>query len=830
MQPGPPWDVIHCVFSIAIGGQEMVILSLAERADRALFSPRVLCLQGAGELAPRFEAAGIPVDVLDRDNSGALATLVAMRRYLRSRRPAILHTHNPTPHLYGALARLVTDIPVLVHTKHGRGQLLTRRGRHLNRLVGRMTDAVVGVSQDAADMARLVDRLPADRIRVIRNGIDATAFTPTPPTSPGWQVVHIARLNAIKDQTTLLRAARLVLDHHPTFRLELVGDGERRKELEHLTAELGLGNAVRFHGSQADVRPFLAGADAFVLSSVSEGIALTLLEAMAAGLPVVATDVGGNREVVIPGETGFLVPARDPVALARALITLLSDPPRAARFGAAGRARVLTNFALDRAVAAYETLYRRLLERQAPRMKRAPRDNPGITFRRGLIRLYEGGLRRRSVFRYWRELDASQWHPLEHLKAAQFDRLRQFLQQVQATSPWYGAAWRAASLDARDLHQPEDFRHWPMIEKDIIRAHRVAMRTTSPGGSLIAKATGGSSGVPMQFDLDTDSDEQRIAAWHRGYEWAGAAPGTRQWYLWGVAPSSWAPWRKQKAQLYDRLYRRTTVSCFDLSEATMPVFLDSLVRTRPHVIVSYTNAIYEFARMLEARRCIPPAPRSVVVGAEKLHDFQRVTIERVFRAPVFETYGCREFMLIGAECELHSGLHLTMENLYVELVDDAGVPVAPGVEGNVVVTDLTNLGMPFVRYVTGDRAIAGVDPCPCGRGLPLLSKVTGRRLDIITTPDGHILPGEFFPHILKELGSVQRYQVIQERLDTIVVKLVAPGWTPSDEEWFRREVTAVAGTAVRLEIQPVAEIPLTAAGKLQVVVNRLGTPGRTETA
>ena len=113
--------------------------------------------------------------------------------------------------------------------------------------------------------------------------------------------------------------------------------------------------------------------------------------------------------------------------------------------------------------------------------------------------------------------------------------------------------------------------------------------------------------------------------------------------------------------------------------------------------------------MLEARGCVPPAPRSVVVGAEKLHDFQRVTIERVFRAPVFETYGCREFMLIGAECEHHNGLHLTMENLHVELVDDAGAPVAPGVEGNVIVTDLTNLGMPFVRYATGDRAVASPD-------------------------------------------------------------------------------------------------------------------------
>jgi glycosyltransferase involved in cell wall biosynthesis len=367
MRSGPPWDVIHCVFSIAVGGQEVVILSLAERANRSLYTPRVLCLQGAGELVPRFEAAGIPVDVLDHGDGSGIATLVAMRRYLRARRPAILHTHNRTPHQFGALARLVTDIPVLVHTKHGRGQSLTRRGRLLNRLVGQVTDAVVAVSRDAADVARTVEWVPSDRIRVIRNGIDVAAITPALSTSNGWHVVHIARLNKIKDQSTLLHAARLVLDQQPAFRLEIVGDGERRPELERLSAELRLGDAVRFHGFQADVRPFLVGMDAFVLSSVSEGIALTLLEAMAAALPVVATDVGGNREVVIPGETGFLVPARDPVAMARALIALLGDRARASSFGAAGRARVASEFTLDATVAAYEALYLELLERRMRR-------------------------------------------------------------------------------------------------------------------------------------------------------------------------------------------------------------------------------------------------------------------------------------------------------------------------------------------------------------------------------------------------------------------------------------------------------------------------------
>lgn len=456
--------------------------------------------------------------------------------------------------------------------------------------------------------------------------------------------------------------------------------------------------------------------------------------------------------------------------------------------------------------------------------------DPVTAMRRAAIHWYEGGLQRRPVFRYWRELEESQWWPREQVEALQFERLRRLLLHAQATAPWYGAEWRARGLDAAKLSQPGDFHRWPVIDRDTVRQHRMAMRSTAPPTPLIEKATGGSSGVPLLFDIDAGSYERRMAAWHRGYNWAGAGPGTRQWYLWGVAPWSTSAWKKRKMRLYDALYRRTTMSCFDLSESATGTFLSSLDRTRPHAIVSYTNAIYAFARMLEARGWVPRAPGSIVVGAEKLYPFQRETIERVFRAPVFETYGSREFMLIGSECDHHSGLHLTTENLLVELLDDTGVAVPVGTEGNVVVTDLTNFGMPFIRYANGDRAVASTAPCACGRGLPMLAQVTGRRLDMLTTPDGRKLPGEFFPHILKELKVIQRFQVVQTKSGTVVIRLVAPGWTQDDERWLRREVMAVAGTVLQLDLELVDDIPLTAAGKLRVVVNQFDETTVTENA
>jgi phenylacetate-CoA ligase len=196
----------------------------------------------------------------------------------------------------------------------------------------------------------------------------------------------------------------------------------------------------------------------------------------------------------------------------------------------------------------------------------------------------------------------------------------------------------------------------------------------------------------------------------------------------------------------------------------------------------------------------------------------------VFGAPVFETYGSREFMLMGAECDRHEGLHLTMENLLVEVLDDQWQPAADGEEGNVVVTDLFNYGMPFVRYANGDRAVAGWSACSCGRGLPLLKKVVGRRLDVIHTPDGRRVPGELFPHLMKDFEEVKRFVVIQESADELKLEVViSPAWVQGHRERIAHLIQQAVGPHMRLLIREVDDIPLTAVGKLRVVINRMAS-------
>jgi phenylacetate-CoA ligase len=258
-----------------------------------------------------------------------------------------------------------------------------------------------------------------------------------------------------------------------------------------------------------------------------------------------------------------------------------------------------------------------------------------------------------------------------------------------------------------------------------------------------------------------------------------------------------------------------------LSEQSAPAYAATLNRYRPEVIVAYVNPLCAFAQMLEERGIVPYSPAAIVVGAEKLHDFQRSLIERVFRSPVFETYGSREFMLIGAECDRHAGLHLTSENLLVEVLDDQGIPTPAGEEGNVVITDLRNYGMPFMRYVNGDRAVAGLETCPCGRGLPMLKKVVGRQLDIIVTPDGRRVPGEFFPHLIKDFAAVRQFQVVQESENHVrLVVVLKQEWDAGERERLTREIRGVLGESIHFEIVPVEAIALTKAGKLRVVVNR----------
>lgn len=359
-----PIHVVHVVSALNIGGLEKVVYDLVRVTDRERVKARVVCLGEIGALRQDFAELDIPVEALNLAGRRPWFSITPVARRFRELRPDVVHTHNPTPHLVGAAAARLAGCPVVVHTKHGRNYPGDRRKVFVNRCLSWLTDRIVPVSEDAAGVALEIEGIRRDKIEVIWNGIDTQRFAPAPrpPRDRTLRGVHVARLmQESKDQETLFHAVRRVADQEPGFVLDIVGDGPDRGRLEQLCAELRLSDHLRFHGFQSDVQPFLRDADFFVLSSVTEGLSLTLLEAMASGLPVVATDVGGNPEAVRHDETGLIVPSRSAERLTGAMLQLLRNPARARQMGAAGRRRVEEHFDLRRAAARYEELYRFLL-------------------------------------------------------------------------------------------------------------------------------------------------------------------------------------------------------------------------------------------------------------------------------------------------------------------------------------------------------------------------------------------------------------------------------------------------------------------------------------
>lgn len=350
--------VVHVLNTTDTGGAEMVALHLGREMRALGWHPEVLALRGEGALSAEFAAAGMRVSNLGVPiGQGVLRIRAVLRHWLARERCDVVHTHNVTPLVGVALAAPRHERFRFVHTKHGRARATNLRGKFLTRWAARRADALVAVSGDARDCAIRREGYPAGRMHLIYNGIHVPA-TATDQVGQGLRLVTAARLEPIKTMELLLDAVALLRRNGVAATLDIVGDGSERPRLEQHAAALALGEAVRFAGWQRDVGSWLRGADCFVLASRSEGLSMTILEAMGHGLPVVATRVGGNSEVILDGTTGRLVPHGDPAALAAALGDVLGHPEWARRWGQAGRTRVQQEFSLDAMARAYDQLYR----------------------------------------------------------------------------------------------------------------------------------------------------------------------------------------------------------------------------------------------------------------------------------------------------------------------------------------------------------------------------------------------------------------------------------------------------------------------------------------
>ncbi len=442
-------------------------------------------------------------------------------------------------------------------------------------------------------------------------------------------------------------------------------------------------------------------------------------------------------------------------------------------------------------------------------------------FQNILYPIYESGLRRRNTLRYKKIFERNQWLSKDELLANQWKELEKLLKHAYQNSSYYRELFDELHLHPADIRTYDDFRQIPVCSREDVAKHHERMIADNYRSSIMRKGTGGSTGVPVQFGLDRDSYEWRTALTQRGYSWANCEAGQHTLYLWSVDVGNPSFLSEFKTNLYHRFFNRKMFNLFDLTQSEMNRCVSYINRTRPRGIVAYTTAIYDLATYISENGIDVRPVKSVITGAEKLYEHQRELIERVFRTRVFNTYGCREFMLIAAECEQHNGLHLSIDNLFVEVMA-GNAPASPGESGDIVITDLHNYGMPFIRYRNGDLVTLEDRQCECGRGLPLIKDIDGRRLDQILATNGKALTGVFFPHLMKELPEVEKFQVIQKDRKLLLIKLVSSAPLAEPRKNFcQTEIRKVTGDDMQIEFEYVNEIPLTPSGKYRVTVSEL---------
>ncbi len=347
--------VVHVTGCLDMGGQEKLLVEFARHADRDRFELQFLSLGERGLLADDIEALGWPVTSLQMGAGLQVYLPWQIARLLRTWQADVVHTHNDRPLIYAAPAARLARVATVIHTKHGRGAQNTRRQNVLAALSARCARHFACVSDDCARLA-VEQGVPASRVRTIGNGIDLRRFPFAGPCLSG-PAVTVTRICPDKDLGTLLDAAAIVIRAAPEFRLWIAGAGPSMPELVRRIDHLDLADHVRLLGPVRNVPALLRQARMFVLSSLSEGVPLAVLEAMASGLAVAATRVGGVPDIVSDGVTGLLTPPRDPAALAASILCLQRDDAMTSAMGGRGRRSVEEFHDVRRMVVAYEQLY-----------------------------------------------------------------------------------------------------------------------------------------------------------------------------------------------------------------------------------------------------------------------------------------------------------------------------------------------------------------------------------------------------------------------------------------------------------------------------------------
>jgi phenylacetate-CoA ligase len=368
-------------------------------------------------------------------------------------------------------------------------------------------------------------------------------------------------------------------------------------------------------------------------------------------------------------------------------------------------------------------------------------------------------------------LEESQRLSEEKLGRIQWQRLKKLLSHAYENNPFYRDRFESSGLRPSQINKPEDMALLPILTKREIREAGTSMLSNGyTSDRLIRFKTGGSTGVPLEIYITEECSELRNACARRHDRWTG----------WEVGEPVGALWGNPKLPRDIKSYLRNWLldPCIYLDTMAMSVqsvrkFAEEWKKVGPSLLFGHAHSLFLFANHIKELGIGHVRPRGILSTSMMLFPHERECIERVFGVKVFDRYGCEEVSLIASECERHEGMHLNIEHLYVEFLGEGGISVETGNPGKVVVTDLMNLAMPFIRYGVEDVGVPIDRKCSCGRGLPLMENVVGRTADFLIRKDGTKIAGiSLIENTLTRIPGFAQMQIIQESMEEIFINAV----------------------------------------------------------
>ncbi|MFO1429634.1 MAG: phenylacetate--CoA ligase family protein [Candidatus Competibacteraceae bacterium] len=419
-----------------------------------------------------------------------------------------------------------------------------------------------------------------------------------------------------------------------------------------------------------------------------------------------------------------------------------------------------------------------------------------------------------------RRLEASQWWDSGKLRELQVQRLRALLLNVAEHVPYYRQLFREMGFNPAHVTELTALEQLPLLTKGTIRTNLEAFKADD-ARDLARFNTGGSSGEPLIFFIGKERVSHDVAAKWRATRWWGVDIGDPEIVVWG-SPIELGAQDRLRA-LRDRVLRTRLLPAFEMSEQKLDEFIAAIRTMRPRMLFGYPSAISHIARHAQKRNQ-PMNDLGIQVAfvtSERLYDDQRDIIARTFGCRVANGYGGRDAGFIAHECP-QGGMHITAEDIIVEIVDANGRTLAPGQPGEVIITHLATCEFPFIRYRTGDVAVLDDKPCRCGRGLPLLREIQGRTTDFVVAADGTVMHGLALIYILRDQPGVEAFKIVQEsRERTRVLVVPNSAFDDTTRATIQTGLARRLGDRVHIAVELVEAIAPEKSGKFRYVVSHV---------